>query len=298
VQGIFAWRVPDDPNRVVAIASQWSLVAGGAPANGGGPVPETTFTEYWTQSAYELWRGEEIEEQTANPYGFIPFVLFPNLREPKEPWGASDIPPLAESNRELNRAFSQLSQILELSGNPITVLEGVTGSQDIAVEPGAVWEVPERSKAYILDLLAGGGVKLHTDYIDLVYRTLHDLGESPRTAFGHNPERLSGVALNMELDPLAKKVARKRRIRTAVYERRAALILRLLAQYEGLDIEGLRPAMHWGPVLPVDRSREVSDERALVAAGIHSRRTAAANLGAEDPEAEWARVLEERGAAE
>ncbi len=35
---------------------------------------------------------------------------------------------LAEPNRELNRAFSQLSQILELSGNPIAVLEGVAGA--------------------------------------------------------------------------------------------------------------------------------------------------------------------------
>ena len=156
--------------------------------------------------------------------------------------------------------------------------------------------VPEqrRARAYLLDLLQGGGVALHRDYIDLVYRTLHDLGESPRTAFGHNRQGLSGVALNTELDPVARKVARKQRIRTAVYERRAELILRLLAQFEGLEIAGVRPVMHWGPVLPVDRARQVTEERALVEAGIQSRRTAAANLGSEDPAAEWARVLEER----
>lgn len=291
VQGVFAWRAAGDPSRIDALASQWS------PSNGPvapGPTPETTVTEYWTADTFELWQGDDLAERLANPYGFIPFVVFPNLREPKQPWGASDIPPLVESSRELNRAFSQLSQILELSGNPIAVIEGVTQSQDIAVQPGAIWEVPERARAYLLDLLQGGGVKLHTDYIDLIYRTLHDLGESPRTAFGHNPEGLSGVALNTELDPLAKKVARKRRIRTAVYERRATLILRLLHQFAGLDVEGLRPSMHWGPVLPIDRTREVADERALVEAGIHSRRTAAANLGADDPEAEWARVVEER----
>jgi hypothetical protein len=38
----------------------------------------------------------------------------------------------------------------------------------------------------------------------------------------------------------------------------------------------------------------VEDERALVAAGIHSRRRAADNLGVGDPEAEFARWLEER----
>lgn len=289
VQGIFAWREPGDPSRITAIASRYTL---GSPA---GPLSNTdeTVTEYWTAGVFELWHGTSLERREPNPYGFIPFVLFPNVREPKQCWGASDIPPLVESNRELNRAFSQLSQILELSGNPIAVLEGVTGSQDIAVEPGAVWEVPENAKAYLLDLLKGGGVALHNDYIDLVYRAMHDLGESPRTAFGHNPQGLSGIALNTELDPIARKVLRKQRIRTAVYERRATLALQLLARFGGLDVAGLRPIMHWGPILPIDRSRQVADERSLVEAGISSRRSAAARLGADDVEAEWARIQEE-----
>jgi hypothetical protein len=263
VQGIFAWRAADDPSEVTAIASRYTL----APGAGKKAAPEDTITEYWTGEVFELWQGTVLEERQPNPYGFIPFVAFPNEREPKQAWGSSDIPPLVESSRELNRSFSQLSMILELSGNPIAVLEGVQGSQDIAVEPGAVWEVPESARAYLLDLLQGGGVALHKEYIDLVYRTLHDLGESPRTAFGHNPQGLSGIALNTELDPIARKVARKQRIRTAVYERRAEMILRLLAQYEGLDIAGMYPRMHWGPVLPIDRSRQVSDERSLVEAG-------------------------------
>ena len=236
-----------------------------------------------------------MAERIPNPYGFIPFVLFPNLREPKQPWGASDIPPLVESSRELNRAFSQLSQILELSGNPVAVLENVAHADDIVVEPGAIWEMPEQSRAYVLDLLHGGGVTAHRDYIELVYRTLHDLAESPRTAFGHNPQGLSGVALNTELDPIARKVMRKQLIRTAVYERRAVLILRLLHQFQGLEIEGLRPVMRWGPILPVDRSRQVADEVALVGAGIVSQRTSAGRIGIDDPEAEWERVREERG---
>jgi hypothetical protein len=46
-------------------------------------------------------------------------------------------------------------------------------------------------------------------------------------------------------------------------------------------------------VLPLDRSRLVEDERTLVAAGIHSRRRAADELGVEDPELEFRRWLEE-----
>ena len=289
VQGLYAWRQPDDSTVVHAIASQYEVQSPGARS-------VQTVTEHWTSAAMELWHDLDRVESLENPYGFVPFVLFPNVREPKEAWGISDVAPVMDSSRELNRAFSQLSQILELSGNPVAVLEGVAGSQDIAVEPGAVWEVPERARAYLLDLLQGGGVALHRDYIDLVYRTLHDLGESPRTAFGHNPSGLSGVALNTELDPIARKVARKRLIRTSVYERRTTMILRLLRQFQGLEIEGIRPVVRWGPVLPVDRTRQAQDERALVQSGIRSRRTAAARLGEDDPESEWALVLEEREA--
>ena len=171
----------------------------------------------------------------ANPYGFIPFVIYPNLREPKQFWGVSDIPAIRESVRELNRALSQLSMILELSGNPIAVLENVSESQDIAVQPGAVWELPERARAYLLDLLQGGGVKLHVDYVDLIYRTLHDLGESPRTAFGENRQGLSGVALNDGDGPAAEEgAAQAADPHRRPIKRRNEMILRILEQQTGV----------------------------------------------------------------
>jgi len=259
-------------------------------------APGVEIVEAWTGERFELWAdGARIEERD-NPYGFIPFVIYPNIREPKQFWGVSDLPAIKESVRELNRALSQLSMILELSGNPIAVLENVTESHDIAVMPGAVWELPERARAYLLDLLQGGGVKLHADYVDLIYRTLHDLGESPRTAFGDNRQALSGVALNVELDPLLKKVQRKRLIRAAAYRRRNEMALRILERFagDGRSFAPYRSRIVWGSVLPLDRSRLVEDERVLVDAGIHSRRRAADELGVEDPEAEWRRWLEER----
>jgi len=50
--------------------------------------------------------------------------------------------------------MSQLSRILELSGNPVAVLENVEESEDIAVKPGAVWNIPEDAKAYLLEFTA------------------------------------------------------------------------------------------------------------------------------------------------
>jgi hypothetical protein len=76
------------------------------------------------------------------------------------------------------------------------------------------------------------------------------------------------------------------------------MALRILEQYADPKPEyaPYRSRIIWGSVLPLDRSRLVSDERALVASGIHSRRRAADELGVEDPEGEFRRWLEEERA--
>ncbi len=303
VQGLFVWPYAGDHTRYWKVASRYRLsheeaeatldlaLTGTRAGNG-----EHTVVECWTDDRLEVWVDNGLVQESANPYGFIPFVIYPNVREPKRFWGVSDLEQLKEPLHELNRTMTQLSTILELSGNPIAVLENVTEAQDIAVQPGAVWEIPERARAYLLDLLQGGGVSLHVDYANLLLRTLHDLAEVPRSAFGES-KQLSGVALQLELDPLLKKVQRKRLIRGAAFRRRNEMALRILEQYTGESFAPYRTRAVWPPVLPEDRSRMVSDETKLVAAGIHSRRTAAGLLDVADPDAEWQRWQDENEVA-
>jgi hypothetical protein len=296
VQGIYAWCSGDDISRVWRVASRYILSAEEAEIlYGVKPKSKTaTVVELWTDQDFEMYLDNILVEAKPNPYGFIPFVIYPNLREPKKFWGISDLPQVMESQRELNRAMSQLSRILELSGNPIAVLENVEESEDIAIKPGAVWNIPEDAKAYLLDLLQGGGVNLHINYIDLIYRALHDLSESPRSAFGGMERDLSGVALEIELQPLLQKVRRKRIIRTAAYNRRNEMILKLLEKYRGEDFGDNHLRVVWGTVLPKDMVRKVSDEQVMVQTGIHSRRTAMDEVGVRDPDYEFKRWLEER----
>jgi hypothetical protein len=258
VQGLYAWWAGDDVRRVWRVASRYVLDAESFEATHGqtlrtvaGQRPTTVeVVESWTADRFDLWAlGERIESR-ANPYGLIPFVLFPNLPRPKQFWGLSDIEPLREPLEELNRAFTQLSRILELSGNPIAVLENVEEARDIAVHPGAVWEVPEQARAYLLDLLQGGGVRLHVEYVDLVYRALHDLAEIPRIAFGDGRFGRSGVALQTELDPLLRRIERKRLIRNAALRRRDRLILAVGGRHLGQSFQGVETAIRWSPVLP------------------------------------------------
>ncbi len=296
IQGVYAWWLGDDTSRVWRVASKYCLSTEETELlyKVKSKAKTATIVEVWTARDFELYLDNVLQEKKPNPYGFIPFIIYPNLREPKKFWGISDLTQIIESQRELNRAMSQLSRILELSGNPIAVLENIEESEDIAVRPGAVWNIPEDAKAYLLDLLQGGGVRLHIDYINLLFRTMHDISESPRAAFGSAERDLSGVAMELELNPLLQKVRRKRLIRTAVYNKRNEMVLKLLEKYQGESFGSNRLRVVWGPVLPQDVSRLVANEQTLVQTGIHSRRRAMDELGIKDPEFEFNRWLEER----
>ena len=296
IQGIYAWWVGDDTSRVWRVASRYSLTSDEVEIlYKVKPKGKTaSVVELWTAQGFELWLDNVQVERKANPYGFIPFIIYPNLREPKKFWGISDLPQIIEPQRELNRAMSQLSRILELSGNPIAVLENVEEAEDIAVRPGAVWNIPEDAKAYLLDLLQGGGVGLHISYIDLLYRMLHDISESPRAAFGGTTRDLSGVALEIELQPLLQKVRRKGLIRAAAYNQRNRMILKLMEKYQNENFGDNHLRVVWGPVLPQDMERLVSNEQVLVQNGIHSRKRAMDEIGVKEPEMEFKTWLEER----
>jgi len=296
VSGIFAWWVGDDLSRVWRVASRYQLTRDEVYILYGRATDKksTTVTELWTDTAFDLFLDADLIDSKPNPYGFIPFIIFPNLRDPKHFWGVSDIPVIIQPQRELNRALSQLSRILELSGNPIAVLENVAQAEDIKVQPGALWTIPEDAKAYLLDLLQGGGVRLHVDYIDLLYRALHDVSETPRAAWGGIEKELSGTALRIELGSLIQKVVRKRLIRTNVYHERNAMILRLVQMYEKENFDDVNHRVVWGHILPQDIDRQAQTEQLLVQAGVHSRRTAMDEINIQDPDEEFARWLEER----
>ena len=296
VSGIYAWWLGDDASRVWRVASRYTLTQEEVSILYGftSEKKQATITELWTDEAFDLYLDNDLMESRPNPYGFIPFIIFPNVKQPKHFWGESDIPVIMQPQRELNRALSQLSRILELSGNPIAVLENIQSAEDIKVQPGALWTIPEDAKAYLLDLLQGGGVRLHVDYIDLLYRALHDVSETPRAAWGGSEKELSGAALRIELGSLIQKVVRKRTIRNNVYHQRNAMLLKLAEMYMSENFEGVLHRVVWGHILPQDVDRQAQTEQLLVQAGVHSRRTAMDELGIQDPDEEFNRWLEER----
>lgn len=253
-------------------------------------VTETWTADRWTMrvSGYDLTRDQP------NPYGWIPYVILPNDPHPRRFWGRSDLVDLVDVAVELNRELSVLSRIMELSGAPIAVLENVDGSDGITTRPGAKWELPADSRAYLLDLLSGQGVRLHVDYIDQLRTTMHDLSETPRTAFGDTGRALSGAALEVEIQPLVQRVWRKRTSWNRFYTERNRRLLDLAARYgrQPIGPERITDTV-WPSILPSDDDAVVRNQVQLVSSNIRSRYSAGIALGDTDPEQELARILAE-----
>ena len=255
------------------------------------PLP---VLEVWTTSNLRVLVNGELMVNTANPYGLIPYVIVANDPLPDQFWGQSDLQDLMPVCTEINRRMNVFSQILDLSGAPITVLEGVDGTEGIRIGPGAKWELPEGARAYLLDLMQGGGADIHLKYMDLLFRTLHDLSETPRTAFGDSGRDLSGAALEVEIQPLVQKVQRKRRQWDMAITQRAQLMLQMMATYQGFDISGFgTPTAVWPPILPSDTTTSVLNTVSRVQHGLISRRSAMASLGERDPDAELRQMASE-----
>ncbi len=255
------------------------------------PIPTL---ETWTNTTFRVHAKDQLLVDTANPYGRIPYVVIANDPLPHQFWGQSDLADLMPVCTEINKRMNVFSRILDLSGAPITVLEGVDGTEGIRIGPGAKWELPEGARAYLLDLLQGGGADVHLKYMDLLFRMLHDLSETPRTAFGDSGRDLSGAALEVEIQPLVQKVQRKRRQWDTVISQRAQLFLEMMAYHLSVEISGFGvPVAIWPPILPSDTEAAVRTTVARVQNGLMSRRTAMSVLGEHDPDAELRQMASE-----
>jgi hypothetical protein len=298
---IVARTEPDDPTAVIEIAHRYGVTARDLPRLFPGLTQTATSAaavpvlERWTETTWEVMIAGQVVLREANPYGWIPYVIAANQPGPHDLWGRSDLCDLEDVCREINRRTTVLSRVLELSGAPIAVLENVDGSEGIAVGPGAKWELPEGAKAYLLDLLQGGGAQIHIAYLDVLFRILHDLSETPRTAFGDSGRDLSGAALEVEIQPLVQKVGRQRRMWDTVFARRNVMLLDLAERFGEQPFAGHRETTTiWPPVLPSDTDASVRNAVSRVQAGIQSRYDALAQLGSEHPEVELARIDRER----
>src|SRR5205823_14005119 len=168
----------------------------------------------------------------ANPYGFLPFVHVPNLPPPNENWGVSDLRDLIGLNRALNERMSDQADLIRYHADPPVVFKGVEEHTDLPVGPGTVWDLPKDADVSLLEWR--GSLPALQEHLDRVLRALYEVAETPRTSVGDSGRRLSGVALETELQPLVQRTLRKRVAWSAALRRSNRMLLALFGQAAGL----------------------------------------------------------------
>ena len=104
VSGIFAWWLGDDLSRVWRVASRYQLTRdeiqmlygdviasvakqsqgiATSPRFIGAPRNNVVVTELWTDKTFDLYLDTDLIESRPNPYGFIPFIIFPKMLDVK-----------------------------------------------------------------------------------------------------------------------------------------------------------------------------------------------------------------------
>jgi hypothetical protein len=257
--------------------------------------------ERWTPTELEVVVARKTTRRGPNPYGFIPFVHVPNLPLANDPWGQSDLVDVIPINREIDERVSDQADVIRFHADPPIVFRGVTEHADLAVGPGTVWDIPSDADVKLLEW-QGQSVAVG-EHIERLYRTLYEVSETPRSAFGDSGRPLSGVALETELRPIVQRTLRKRAWWTRALRKRSALVLELARQFGAgrggsplPPLESGRIRVLWPPMLPKDDVTEVQNQIRLVGAGLRSHRTAMDALGTENPEEELARVQTDRAA--
>jgi len=81
IQGIYAWWLGDDTSRVWRVASKYSLTAEESQLlYGVKPKGKTaTIAELWSDGEFQLYLDDALIESKPNPYGFIPFIIYPKM---------------------------------------------------------------------------------------------------------------------------------------------------------------------------------------------------------------------------
>lgn len=289
---------PDDRREVELFAEQYTLRQGDSPVLLPGqlltlkPRETATVTEEWTADRWRIWLDNELAQDEPNPYaGRFPYIHFPNYRMPYRFWGSSDIARVEEPIEQLNAAEWDMDQNMALAGLLVT-LSGVEENDDLAVAPGAIWLLPDDAKAEVLDVLRGNLGTQRLEYLQHLVTSIQQLSRTPATALGGSTgpsSNVSGIALQVQLGPIIRLVARKRRTRSIAYEARARLMLELAAMFGGLPESAaqMTPTVTWSETVPSDRREALEAAEAELRLG---RDIAAVlrSIGVEDPEAEMA----------
>jgi hypothetical protein len=211
------------------------------------PVYDPATGSLLTPAMYRLYRGKDILEEKVNPIGMIPVVHISNYPLAGEFYGISDLSDITELNKELNEKATDISDIINYHGSPITIIKGAK-LKDLEKGVNRVWGIPEGADVDNLGL--DGDLGAANSFYAMVKTTILELTGTPPQALGtiQSISNTSGVAMYLQYLPLIEK----RDVKVQTYSTGIELINRLIIRVTELASEDFRVQLD---KLPGDKYR-------------------------------------------
>jgi len=239
------------------------------------------------------YRNKEFIEEKPNPLGEIPVVHIPNYPLSGEYFGISDLVDAAEINRELNEKITDISDIINYHGSPVTIVSGAK-LKDLERGANRVWGLPSGADAKNLELIGDLGAAVqHWETLKIAMMELMGVPEQAMGKF-QGLSNVSGVALAIQYLPLMEK----RGIKVLTYGLGLRLINRLIMKVTeiadpkfGAKLEKLQGNRYRNDVvfpnpMPQDEAAELEKARARLDLGLSTRRKELEAMGKSQAESE------------
>lgn len=240
---------------------------------------------------------------------FLPVYVIPNLAQLGEVWGPSELRDLIPAIDEINKKYSDLSDSLKFDMFAITVFmnakipEGPDGRPQLKNKAGAAWRVMGVSPSGELkpEVFKLQGTFNYTEtlkyHINTLISALFELSEcvnlSPDKVTGL--PNLSGIALKLLFASMISKTKRKNIVWKSKLRDIYMGTLKFKQVYEGYEIpDDLDIEVITHMPLPANELEQVQAISDKIAVGLMSVTSAMNELGVEDPEAEIAKIIEEK----
>jgi hypothetical protein len=304
---------PHDRTRMIRFKLKYKFW--GTAADGARQV--FTYTEIITDTMIEEFINDERIDQRANPLGTIPVAYTQNIPVASSPWGLGDITDVIPLNREFNEKASELSDIINYHGAPVTVITGAKAN-NLERGPKKVWTIGTKD-ARVENLQMTTDFNGIMGYMELLKQAMHEMTGVPSQALGQMQpiSNTSGVALAIQYQPLMQRFSLKKTQYGRLFKRVNELIIKTAilkepqllmwdptvssvmlkpGQYPQLDPNDpvtYETSVHWADPLPVDALIKINEIQARMGMGLESKRGALKALGEMFPDQKLTEIHEE-----
>lgn len=246
--------------------------------------------ERWFSDRVVYYHDDGRTETKENPLGVIPIVHIPNYLIAGEFFGRSDLSFVIPLQRELNEKATDVSDVINYHGSPVTIVKGIKVSH---LEKGAnrTWSIPEH--ASVENLALNGELDASLNYLGQVRRAMFEIAGIPEQVISPTHQYQSAVsgslAYSSMINTRKAKIASFSRGITEVN----ALIVRVLriidegfatlAQQQ-TDRHLYNTKIVFGEALPRNESIELEQAERRLKIGITSKRYEMEKMGLSRPE--------------